>query len=330
MKTVHHLVSNGDGWLLALTQTWDPEKFVTGRRPIVIVPGYGMNSFIFSYHPHGLSLEGALANAGFEVWRADLRGQGASIRRGGSDNFGMADLALTDLTAVVDAIVERTRTLATRVDMIGASLGGSFMFIQATLNPRHRLGSLVAMGSPVRWVKVHPALRILFASPRLAGLIPIRGTRRLAGKALPLISRHVPWLLSIYINPTSTDVSAADELVKTVEDPNRFINRELAEWIGRKDLFIRGQNVSEKLKDLTLPLLCIAAVHDGIVPRPTAEFPYSQIGSTDKQLLAVGDATLAVAHADMFIANAAHERVFNPITDFLARHNELARSAAVP
>jgi hypothetical protein len=192
------------------------------------------------------------------------------------------------------------------------------------------MAALVAMGSPVRWVKVHPALSVLFASPRLAGLLPIRGTRRLAGVALPFIARHVPWLLSIYINPASSDVSMASELVKTVEDPNRFINREMAEWIARKDLYIQGQNVCEKLRDLTIPLLCISAVHDGIVPRPTAEYPYRQIGSTDKELLAVGDATLAMAHADMFIANAAHERVFNPITDFLARHNEVLRVAAVP
>ena len=47
-----------NGWQLSLSQTWDPAKLVPGRRPVIIVPGYGMNSFIFSYHPSGPSLEG--------------------------------------------------------------------------------------------------------------------------------------------------------------------------------------------------------------------------------------------------------------------------------
>jgi pimeloyl-ACP methyl ester carboxylesterase len=176
-------------------------------------------------------------------------------------------------------------------------------------------------------VKVHPALKILFSSPRLAGLLPIRGTRRLAEAALPFAARHVPWLLTIYMNPRTSDVSVASELVKTVEDPNRFINREIALWIAERDLVVRGQNVAERLRQLNMPLLCISAVHDGIVPRATAEFPYYQIGSAEKQLLPVGDATLAMAHADMFIANAAHERVFTPIADFLSRQYQREAAA---
>src|SRR5579883_2044374 len=109
MITREYLVPNGDGWLLSLTQSWEPERLVPGRRPVLIVPGYGMNSFIFSYHPHGPSLEGSLAAAGFEVWRADLRGQGPSQRDGGSDDFGLADLALTDLPAAIAAALQRSR-----------------------------------------------------------------------------------------------------------------------------------------------------------------------------------------------------------------------------
>lgn len=318
MKTLQHFVSNGAGWLLSLWQTWDPEKLVPGRRPVVIVPGYGMNSFIFSYHPHGLSLEGFLADAGYEVWRADFRTQGEAIRQGGSDNFGMAELALVDLKVTIDAIVDRTRTGMDRVDVIGASLGGSLMFIHAALLPEHRLGTLVAMGSPVRWVKVHPALKVLFVSPMLIGLLPLKGTRKLAEVALPFAAKHVPWLLSIYVNPAASDLGAAHELVRTVEDPSRFINRQIALWMKDKDLIIRGTNVSERLPDLKLPLLCVVAANDGIVPRETAEFPYLQAGSPEKRILYVGDDTLAMAHADLFVSNVAHERVFGPIADWLA------------
>jgi pimeloyl-ACP methyl ester carboxylesterase len=317
LQTIEHFVDNGDGWQLSLFQTWDPARLAHGRNPVLIVPGYGMNSFIFSFHPRGLSLEGYLADAGFEVWRADLRGQGASRSVGGGDQYGLEDLALTDLSAVVKAVLEGTRTRATRADVIGASLGGTIMFAHVVLERAHALGSLVAIGSPVRWVEIHPALRLLFSSPALAGAIRFRGTRRLAGFALPILARRARWLLSIYMNADITDTSAAAEMVRTVEDPNRHVNRQIAHWIRERDLVLRGVNVSEGLASVTAPLLCVSAWGDGIVPRKTAEFPFRAVASPEKKLLEVGAPELAMAHADLFISNEAQIRVFEPIADWL-------------
>src|SRR5574342_105726 len=110
MPTIEHEVDNGDGWTLSLFQTWG-DRLVAGRRPVLIVPGYGMNSFIFSYHPQGASLESYLVDDGFEVWRADLRAQGASRPGPGADRerFGLADLAVTDVGAALEAVAARTR-----------------------------------------------------------------------------------------------------------------------------------------------------------------------------------------------------------------------------
>lgn len=317
-KTLQHLVSNGAGWLLSLNQSWSPERFVPGRRPVLIVPGYGMNSFIFSYHPSGLSLEGYLADAGFEVWRVDLRAQGGAVSTGGGDDFSLQDLALVDLSAAVRAVLERTRTQADRVDIIGASLGGTLMFVHAALAPDHRFASMVSMGSPLRWVKVHPVIRVAFSSPMLAGMVRFRGSRKLAELGLPLVARYTPWLLSVYMNPEITDTSAAREMVRTVENPNRHINRQIAHWIARSDLVLEGVNVTERLRDLRRPLLTVVAQSDGIVPAETAAFPHEHCGSPDRELLVVGDRTLAMAHADLFVSREAHERVFRPMASWLA------------
>jgi pimeloyl-ACP methyl ester carboxylesterase len=318
MKTIEHKVPNDDGWVLSVHQTWHEERLVRGRDPVLIVPGYGMNSFIFSYHPRGLSLEGYLAEAGFEVWRADLRAQGGSRSVGGGESFSMADLAMADLTAVVGAVREQTRTGRGKVSVLGASLGGTIMFIHAALNPEHHFGAMVSIGSPVRWVKVHPLLKLAFRSPELAGALRLRNTRRLAGVALPLLARFTPWVLSIYMNPDITDTSAARELVKTVEDPNRHVNREIARWIGTRDLVVRGVNVSDALPKMTSPFLCVLASNDGIVPRETAAFSYEHIGSKDKAILEVGRDEIAMAHADLFVSSEAHERVFRPLATWLA------------
>lgn len=318
IQTIAHRVPNGDGWELALHQTWDDERLVAGRRPVLIVPGYGMNSFIFSYHPRGASLEGFLAAAGFEAWRADLRAQGESSSVGGTDHFGLADLALVDLGAAIDAVLAKSNTGADRVDVIGASLGGTLLFIHVTLERHHRVGSMVAMGSPVRWVKIHPAIRLAFRSPLLVGAVRFRGTRKLVEKLLPLLAKRVPWLLSIYMNPGATDLSAAREMARTVEDPSRRINRQLAHWINARDLIVRGVNVAEALREVERPLLCVLANGDGIVPRETALFPYQQIGSPLRATLEVGTETLRLAHADLFVSNEAHARVFDPIARWLA------------
>ena len=236
-----------------------------------------MNSFIFSFHPHGLSLEGYLAHAGFEVFRVDLRGQGSSRRTGPSpgtgddERYGLEDLALTDLSAAVTAVLARSRSGAARVDVLGASLGGTIMFAHAVLKPDHALGTLVAIGSPVRWVEIHPVLRLAFSSPALAGWVRFSGTRRLAEVALPLLAKRLPWVLSIYMNAEITDTRAAGEMVKTVEDPNRHVNRQIAHWIRDRDLVLRGVDISEGLRSITAPLLCVSAWGDGIVPRRGVE-----------------------------------------------------------
>ncbi len=315
MKTLEHFVSNHDGWHISLFQTWDEERLVPGRRPVLIVPGYGMNSFIFSYHPHGDSLEGYLARAGFEVWRVDLRAQGKSVSIGGTDSFGLEDLAVTDLGAAIDFALERSHSGADRVDVIGASLGGTIVFLHAALKKDNKLGSIVAMGSPVRWVDIHPAIRVAFAVPALVGLVRLRGTRQMAGFALPHILKRIPSVLSIYMNASITDISA--EMVKTVEDPNRHVNREIAYWIRDRDLTVRGQNLSTAIRDLQNPLLCVLARGDGIVPRRTAEFPYLTVASKVKRLLEVGTKDRAMAHADLFVSNGAQEGVFAPIAEWL-------------
>jgi pimeloyl-ACP methyl ester carboxylesterase len=315
-------VPNGAGWELSIHQAWDPARLVRGRSPVLIVPGYGMNSFIFSYHPRGPSLERYLVDLGFEVWRADLRAQGTSSwQRGaeaGQHDYRLEDLAVADLGAAIDAALERTHTGASRISVIGASLGGTILFLHAALNPDHRIGAMIAIGTPVRWIRIHPLLGFAFGSPSLMGLLQPRNLRKLAAAALPHLARHTPWALSLYMNPSIIDISAAREMAKTVEDPNRHINREIAEWIRRRDLVVRGVNLSEAIGAVTQPLLCVLANKDGVVPRETAVFPFHQVGSTAKGLLEVGTTTLAMAHADMFVSNEAHERVFRPIAEWLS------------
>lgn len=312
----------GDGWLLAMRRVTSrsPSPLDGARkRPVLIVPGYGMNSFIFGFHPTGRSLEGHLAWRGHEVWSVDLRGQGGSRLEPGATRraYGLAEMALVDVDAAITHVLASTRTGADRVDVIGCSLGASLMFAQAVVGRDARMGSLVSLGGPLRWERVHPAVRLAFGSPWLAGAIPFRGTRALARAALPLLAR-VPSVLSVYMNPSVSDVSRVDELVQTVEDPIPQVNREIAEWIRDRDLTVRGVNVTTGVADLSNPLLCVVAMGDGIVPPETARSSFRLSQATSRQMLEVGHRDLPIAHADLFIANEAHGLVFDPLARWLA------------
>src|SRR5512140_1240972 len=96
-----HFVPNDAGHDLALRRVAPESK--SKARPVVIVPGSGMNSFIFGFHPAERSLEATLAHKGLVVYSADLRGQGKSRSAPGtSEAYGMAELAVDDVGAVID------------------------------------------------------------------------------------------------------------------------------------------------------------------------------------------------------------------------------------
>lgn len=310
-----YLVDNHAGWRLALTRYRDKQE--ARGRPLLIVPGYGMNSFIFSFHPTGPSMAECLSARGLEVWTVDLRGQGRTIRARGTMRYGIGDLAVEDLRAAIAHVIATTVTGATKLDLVGCSLGTALAFSHVAIVPDAPVHALVSMAGLVTWREAHPIVRFAFASPRVAGLMRMKNTRRIARLALPVLSRVAPSLMSVYLNERSTDLSQASRLVQTVEDPHPIINREIAEWMKRGDLIVRGVNVSERLPEMKNPFLCIVANDDGIVLPATSRHTYDMIGSEAKEILFVGDAEMPIGHADLFLCTGAQTRVFAPIADFL-------------
>jgi pimeloyl-ACP methyl ester carboxylesterase len=318
MITDRFLVDNRAGWRIALTRYRKGLEPSDARgRPVLVIPGYGMNSFIFSFHPSGPSMVECLTARGLEVWTVDLRGQGRSIRARGSHRYNMGDLAVDDLGVAIEHVLATTATGATKVDLVGCSLGTALSFAHVAIVETAPVHALVSMAGLVTWRDTHPVLRFAFGSPRVAGLMRMKNTRRLARFALPVLSRVVPSLLSIYINERSTDLSQAARLVQTVEDPHPVINREIAEWMQRGDLVVRGVNISERLPSITHPFFCVIGNGDGIVLPATSRHTFDSIGSAHKEILFVGDDETPIGHADLFLCKGGQSRVFAPVADFL-------------
>ena len=319
MEQRYHFVDNGAGWKLALKQTYSRSLHKKNLRPVVIVPGYGMNAFIFGYHPRGLSMEEYLAQQGFEVWSVNLRAQDPSLREGGSRDYGFEDICLHDLPLAVDYIVANNHSRRRQVDLVGCSLGGTYVYAYTALLGADKVGSLVGMGAPLRWVDINPVLRAVFGCPSLMGLVRLKGTRTLARVGLPLVAK-APFLLSIYLHPDIVDLSDPAMLTRTVEDPNPRLNREIAQWVLDRDLTVAGRNLTQAMAAVKQPLLCLVSNADGIVPASTALSALDAAGSKVKDSHMAGTDTVKMAHADLFISDYAQEQVFKPLATWLAGH----------
>ncbi|MGM0557556.1 MAG: alpha/beta hydrolase [Myxococcota bacterium] len=310
---------NGAGWRLEIRRYHDAERLDPERAPIVMIPGYGMNSFILNFHPTGVSMVEHLCLDGFEVWTANLRGQGGSEMITGTQHYGFRELSLTDVPLALDLAREETKTEVDTVHGIGCSLGASVLYAYLAHHPKtHGLDSLVAIGGPLRWDDIHPLLRAAFSSTTLAGMLPIKGTRFAARALLPVLEK-VPQLLSIYMNASQIDLSQADELVKTVDDPNPYLNRQIANWIQQRDLMVAGLNVTEGVAAVEeLPILCLLANKDGIVPE-SAALSISRAYDPDlvETMIVGGAGDDWYAHADLFISESARDEVFVPMASWI-------------
>lgn len=318
----HHQVSNHDGWNLQIRQTRHRSRHNPALAPIAIIPGYGMNNFLFSFHPRGTSMELCLAEAGFEVWSLNLRAQGGSRPVSpDAEPPSFAAFAGVDLPAVLECIGGRTASPGHPISLIGCSLGGTIAYTYLALHPRQqRVGAVVTMGSPIHWDRPPLLFKLLGVRPDLIERVRLRGTRPMVRAALPLLQR-LPRLAQLYLNPAHVDLHALHELARTVENPQPRLNRELAEWLAAGRLTVRGRDIAEALQSVSTPLLVTLANRDGIVPTDSVASVRRYWGGQADELV-VGTPDDWYSHADLFIGNEAPAKVFAPIAAWLT-----ARSA---
>lgn len=325
MEFQQHEIPTPDGWTLAarrgLVASAGGSSAPAAGPPVVIIPGYGMNSFIFGYHPTGRSFMQALVEGGYDAWTADLRGQGDSRRTESvprrllPDSWGLREYAFVDVKAVLDHVARVTGH--ERVVAVGCSLGGALLYAYAARFGTSRLDRLVIMGGPLEMVDTHPLVTAAGFLGHAIGMVPMRGIRPLARQVLPFLVDRAPRALSIYLNSEIVDLSRVDVLTQAVENPKRQVNRELARWIRRRRLVVDGMDVGEGLRGLSLPTLIVVALGDGIVNPASCRSVRRYLAPDVVDELTVGGPDLHVAHADLFVSEVADELVFQPIVRWL-------------
>lgn len=286
---------------------------------MLFVPGFGMNSFIFRFHPRGGSFMQRLLDAGLDPWSVDLRGHTSSKGRTGTEAPTLSGFAFVDLPATFDFIARTTGH--DRVHAIGCSLGGALLYAYAGSVPDHRVDRIVSIGSPLRWIEKSPVVRAFARLSPFAPSASLRGTRRLARIALPIATALAPGAMGFYLNPELTWTKPVRELVRTLEDPHPLINAELAQWIRRGDLHLGDINVTEVLANVDRPLLVIVGAGDRICP-PSAALVALDIARGPTASLLVGSEREPISHADLFISDVSPERVFQPVARYLTASDD--------
>ncbi len=320
LETSDFSVSNGDGWQLPLRRVIARDRFDPTLRPIVLVPGYGMNTTIFGFHPRGHSLERSLAQSGREVWSVSMRAQGAARRLTESaPDPSLRRYAGIDFPAALNGALENSDTERSSVDAIGCSLGGSIAYGAMALHRDLPVHAMIGVGSPLTWTDVHPLVSALFSSPMLVGAIPVKGTRQAARVAFPILAR-IPGALSLYLNAKHVDLGSVQQFTETIEAPDRALNREIAHWIRARDLVIGGVNVADELRSRATPLLLVAGSRDLIVPRATVFSAERSWGNGSVSTMVIGSGDDWYAHADLFIGDRVYDDVFVPMIRWLDEH----------
>ncbi|MDY0059329.1 MAG: alpha/beta fold hydrolase [Myxococcota bacterium] len=315
MERQTFFVPNGAGWELCCKRSLRRDSLRPGWPPVVIVPGYGMNAYLFGYHPRGPSMIDCWVERGHEVWTVELRGQGSSVRRGGRRDYGLADLARVDLPAALSFVRQHTLTGSSGLHAVGCSLGGTLLYAHVACRAAPALTSLVALGAPLRWEQANPLFRLGSEVPGLARLVGHLSTREAARRVLPLLVR-APRLLAAYLHPALVDLSDPDRLFLAVDGLHPRINAEFGRWLRTRDLVLDGCDVGAGWSTSTVPLLCVIGAGDGIVPEAAALSALARAGAPG-EVLRVGDRRRPYAHADLFVANDAPADLFLPVARWL-------------
>eukprot|EP00879_Flechtneria_rotunda_P009761 GHRR01010211.1.p1 GENE.GHRR01010211.1~~GHRR01010211.1.p1 ORF type:complete len:394 (+),score=117.32 GHRR01010211.1:692-1873(+) len=332
-----HSVMTSDGWRLHITHVYDPtvDSSVTSRpqHPVLMIPGLASSAeHTFDLLPD-FSLVSVLVSRGYDVWMADLRGNGRSQRPKMFDRstwWTVDDHFHKDVPAVLEFVLVQTG--AKQVHWIGHSMGG--MLAVGLLSQQGRLASairsitLVASGCFGRgsW---HGVLRPLinhithYGFP--AGII-CQGIGAFAGGVAAL------WALeALFYWPSNMTVAAAKRLmsgcfgyipVGVIKQFMGSLNTE--EGLTSYDGKFRYAD-PQALRAVDVPVLGLNGTWDLFCPATGGRRTVQMFGSSSKQFVCLGPeygtSKSHYGHFDIVSGKYAAEEVYPYITSWLESHD---------
>lgn len=318
-----HRARTTDGWNLALHRY----RPVGTPRPIPVLCAHGMagTHFIFDLHPE-YSLARHLAQHGFDTWTLDLRGRGESWPDGGARpdlQWSFDDFVERDLPAAAACVSERTG--AAQVFWLGMEMSGQALYAAAIRGTAERVRGGITCGSPV-CTPPNALVPGVTSAPRArrGGRVPFRAGARFAG---PVLAYGGFSVLESSFRPRNVDPLVVARYFRNgIPDEATDLVDQFGAWIGEQRMRSRDGTViySERLAEVRLPLLMLAAARDLQRPAEAVRAGFDAFGSTDKTFVRAGIAdgcSVDFGHDDLLAGLAAPRDVFPRIAAWLEAHS---------
>ncbi len=282
----------------------------TDRGTVLLVHGYGQNRY--AWHLPSRSFVNHLANAGFDVFNLDLRGQGRSRRYGAPRPQTLAEYIEEDLPRAF----EEVRRTTGRDDMflVGHSLGGLISYAAAPL-ACNILRGVVTIGSPFHFTQGSSILR--FLAQVVATLdkmgIEVGNTSaplRLLGRSMSALRGYLesplyPVKLRGWHAGAIEPEILAEHLRYAFDIASIPVMLTMFRWSsgafgGSIASKTDGLSYAERFERCTLPLLVIAGTGDDLAPPESVEPAYLRSRSPDKTYR-----ELPLGHIDLLVGKDA-------------------------
>jgi len=311
-----------DGWRIALYRY----AARGDRKPFPIVAGHGFagTRLIWDLTPE-TSLARYLANAGYDFYAVDLRGRGESWPQTGSRSdlqWSFDDFVERDLPAAVAKACERSE--AQEAFWLGLEMSGQALYASVISGTTSQLRGGITFGSPV----LTPPTALVpgvTTQPRMRrhGRVKFRAGAHFAGPILALTKSKQ---LESSFRPENFDpIGPARYLYSGIPDEATVLADQFGDWIEHGVMRSLDHTTvwSDRLDEIDLPLLIVAAAHDLQRPPGATRAAFEAIGSTDKTWIEAGVSSgfsLDFGHDDLIAGRASPVEVFPYIRAWLDEH----------
>ncbi len=322
-----HTVRTADGVRLAAYRYLPRGDGKRRGRPFLIIHGTANSAWIWDVGGKGLAHY--LADRGFEVWTADLRGHGRSWRAGFVSflwrRFCLDDYVLEDFPALVEYV--RKASGSELIDIGGYSQGGIALYGYLARVTDRYVGRAVSFAGPPMSLEVDPWMEYgsgwLVLASRVFPHFHIRAMVRWnihLVLAFASLYRHI-W------NPANLPRwRAAVACYNGIDDLNGREARLMGEGILRRRILSRDGkfDYTAALERVETPILFLAGIHDRLAPSRDVEEAWRTVAAEEKEfvLFAKGRGHRAdYGHFDLVLGDAAPYDVYPVVAEWLSREH---------
>jgi len=316
-----HVARTDDGWNLALYR-YRPRRM---PHPLPIVCGHGLagSRYIFDVHPD-YSMARTLAAHGFDVWLVDLRGRNESWPDGGPRNdlqWCFDDFVRHDIPAAIRTACSVTG--ARGACWLGTEMSGIALYAMAIDGEIAELRGGVTLGSPAVTPRRAQVPGVTTPYPERDGTrYPFSMVRDIG----PQLAEQRSEVLESSFRPSNTDwVVTARYFRHGVPDEATDLVDQFRDWMDSGTMRSRDHATvwSERLADVTLPVLVLTGAADLQRPPKATRATFDALGSADKTFVRVGvddGFPVDAGHDDLLAGVCAPVHVYPLIADWLAAH----------